>query len=640
MEHLMENKASRHIYIDNIPLDQAYERYKSAFRLTEEVQCIDVRMSLGRITAGAIKAPISSPHYHSAAMDGIVLQSEVTESANERNPVFLKEGEDFAYINTGYPIPDRYNAVIMIEDVIPVENGIVKILEPAHSWQHIRLVGEDIAAGEMILPSHHKIRALDIGALLSGGVEEIEVIKKLIVGIIPTGNEVTRDTRNLKKGQIIDSNSGMFHGLIEECGAVPKIYDLIPDDPTSLKAAVMTALQECDMLIINAGSSAGSKDYTVDVISDLGTVVVHGIAIKPGKPTILGVINEKPVLGIPGYPVSAYFSFHIFAEKILADHYKSDRSLQELEIMLSKRIVSSLKHEEYVRMTLGQIEGRWIGTPLQRGAGNTSSLVRADAVLVIPRNIEGYEAGELLLVQLLKPVSEIRKRTVLIGSHDMMLDCIGDMIPITSAHTGSMGGIMAIRKKECHIAPIHLIDEDTGNYNEKWIAKYFPNRDVSIIQGVQRIQGLILSKGNPKNIDKFADIARHDVKFVNRQRGSGTRYLIDFMRKKADISTESIDGYELELNTHMAIATAVKSGAADVGIGTYAAASSLELEFIPIGNENYDFLVRDSDLELSEVKDFIGILKSNKLRERLDQMGGYGFEGIGIIRKTEVGYDG
>jgi putative molybdopterin biosynthesis protein len=638
MEGFVENKEKRNVYIDNMPKEEAIYRFMQRLSISGASEKVQVRDSLGRVTAEAIYAAISSPHYHSAAMDGIKLKTSITEGANERQPKILKEHIDFEYVNTGQPIDGEYDAVVMIEDVIPVDIGIVKIIEPAYPWQHVRLVGEDIAVGEMLLPSKHQIRALDMGALLSAGIESILVLKPMSVGIIPTGNEITRDINNLTKGQIIDSNSGMFAGLVKEAGGIATVYSPVGDETVKLKEAIIKALEENDLIIVNAGSSAGTKDYTSLVISELGEVVIHGIAMKPGKPTILGVVNDKPVIGIPGFPVSAYFAFMTFVAPIIRQVSKEKSIENKIFVNLSKRIVSSLKHEEYVRMTLGCINDRWIGTPLQRGAGNTTSLVKADGVLTIPRNIEGYEVGECLEVTLMKSLSEIKNRTVFIGSHDLMLDIIGDMISISSAHVGSLGGLLALQKGECHLAPIHLLDEDTGKYNENWVRKFFPNGKVSIIEGVKRLQGLIVLNNNPKNITGIKDLLRKDIRFVNRQKGSGTRQLVDFLLKKHQIESEKIEGYHLEMNTHMAIAVAIDSGAADIGVGSYSAAKSLGLTFIPIGYENYDFLVRDENLEDELVVLFLNTLKSEYFQNSLIKLGGYEIENIGCIKKAGNDY--
>ncbi|TCO77405.1 molybdopterin biosynthesis protein [Marinisporobacter balticus] len=635
MEHLRDDHSKRNIYIDNQPRLKAIEAYEEKLKQSKKQEEVSVYQSLGRITAQAVFANISSPHYHSAAMDGIAVLAEKTYGANERSPVILKESVDFCYINTGNPVADGYDAVIMIEDVIPEGEGLIKLLVPAHPWQHVRTVGEDIVKGEMIIPSGHKIRAIDIGALLSGGVVVINVLCPVKVGIIPTGNELTRDIETLEKGQIIDSNAWMFQGLVTEAGGLPTVYEPVEDNMKQLEEVICKAINENDFVIVNAGSSAGSKDYTVDIIRSLGEVIVHGIAMKPGKPTILGIIDNKGIIGIPGYPVSAYFSFRNFVEPFIRKLSGSPNDDEKTKAVLSKRIVSSLKHEELVRVTLGKVNGQLIATALNRGAGNTTSLVRADGVLTVPIHVEGIEAEENVEVQLLKPLEIIEKRAVFIGSHDIIIDILSDMMPISSSHVGSFGGLMAKRKGECHIAPIHLMDEATGDYNDAFVKKYFEDGTMSIISGVKRLQGIMVKKGNPKQIKGFADLSRDDVIFVNRQRGSGTRQLLDYELKKQKIDPKEVNGYDWEVNTHMGVAVAVDSNAVDVGLGIYAAADNMGLDFIPVGYEAYEFLVSNDDLNDDRIKKFLEIITSDIFKSSVLSLGGYQLDDIGTIRKIE-----
>jgi putative molybdopterin biosynthesis protein len=420
--------------------------------------------------------------------------------------------------------------------------------------------------------------------------------------------------------------------MVIEAGGTPKIYSPVDDHPDSLREAIVKGVADNDMLLINAGSSAGSKDYTVKIIKELGQVIVHGIAIKPGKPTILGVIQQKCVIGIPGYPVSAYFSFETFVKPIIEQYSGISSQTENCEAYLSQRVNSSLKHEELVRVTLGEINGRYIATPLNRGAGNTMSLVKADGVLTIPRHYEGIENGTKVNIRLLKPISNISRRLVIIGSHDIILDVISDLMPITSGHVGSLGGIMAMKKEECHIAPIHLLNEEDGTYNDSYVTKYFEPGTMAIISGVKRLQGLMVQKDNPKNIQTFQDLIRDDVSFVNRQRGSGTRQLLDFELKANKINHEKIDGYQREMNTHMAVAATVSSKGADVALGTFSAAKAMDLDFVPVGYEAYEFLVRKKFLEDSRVLRFISTLQSEGFIKTLDHIGGYKLEDVGNIR--------
>jgi putative molybdopterin biosynthesis protein len=622
----------RNTYIDNVDVDKALGTYLEELSIQGESEEIPVYDSLGRITWEAIYAKVSSPAYNASAMDGIAVTSKRTEGANESKPLTLVEGADFKYVNTGNPIKDPYDAVIMIEDVLQGEEGQVQILRPAYPYQHVRQIGEDIVATEMILPSRHKIRPMDIGALISGGIERVNVYKSPRIGIIPTGSEIVEDASQVREGTIIDSNSHVFKGLVESLGGVAKRYPPTEDDYEKLKDLISQAVVDNDMIIINAGSSAGTKDFTVNLIQELGKVVVHGVALKPGKPTILGIIKGKPVIGIPGYPVSAFMVFDVFAKPLILKYLGEQGEIYETtEAFLSRRMVSSLKNKEIVRVTLGKVKDRLIATPLSGGAGVSMSLVKADGLGIIPRNVEGYEAGDRIKVELLKPISSIRDKILSIGSHDLVMDIVADMMKLTSSHVGSMGGILSLRRDECHLAPIHLLDMETGEYNTSYVKKYFPGKRMALIKGIQRSQGFIVQKGNPHDIKGCADLAREDVIFANRQRGAGTRVLLDYHLKMENVNPEEIRGYQREFTTHMAVAAAVKNNTAITGLGVYSAAKAMDLDFIPLANEDYDFLVQGDSLEMEQMQEFIGIIKSMEFKDRVNDLGGYGFENTGEI---------
>ena len=634
-------RLERNIYLTNVEVEQALSLF---FKKVEEylgeecVEEVEVIKSKGRITAQAVFARVSSPNYNASAMDGIVVEAERTFGATEGNPLTLKEGEDFQYIDTGDPIVHPYNAVIMIEDVIALDDGSIQIIGPASPWQNIRPIGEDIVAHEMIIPSHHRVRPMDIGAMLSGGITHITVFKKPRVAIIPTGTEMVEPGEALEEGNIIESNSRVFEGLVEELGGEPRRIPPIPDDYELLKEGIWKAIQENDLVLINA-----VPPQEVRIIRENWwrnwEVLVHGIATKPGKPTILGIIQGKPVIGIPGYPVSAYFIFETFAKPLIQRMLGGRReSTQEVDAFVAKRIVSSLQYREYVRIKLGKVKDRLIATPLSRGAGVTMSLVRADGLLIIPQNSEGIEAGEKVRVTLLKDLEEIENTLVSIGSHDLIMDIIANQMAkandrhfLSSAHVGSMGGIMALKRGEAHMAPIHLLDGSTGEYNIPFVRRYLANERMALIKGVKRIQGFMVPRGNPKNIKDFHDLKQKGIIFVNRQRGAGTRLLVDYMLEKEGIDPEGIAGYHREMTTHMAVAAAITSNTADVGVGVYSAAKAMGLDFIPIGEEHYDFLIPVEYLELELVRAFIEVITSQDFKEELMEMEGYGFEGIGEI---------
>lgn len=634
----------RNIYLSNIEVGQAFELLMEATRpcfenLNKEV--IKVIDSLDRITYHPVFAKYSSPNYNASAMDGIAVKALNTFGASEGNPIHLKLNDDFIYIDTGDPIIEPFNAVIMIEDVVEIDENTIEIIKGAAPWQHIRPIGEDIVANELIITANHVIRAVDLGAMLSGGIEEIEVYQRPKIGIIPTGTEIVEPGESMKVGSIIESNSRVFEGMIKKLGGITHRYKPVSDDYQLLKERISKAIRENDMVIVNAGSSAGSEDYTVSLVREIGEVLVHGIATKPGKPTILGIIEGKPILGIPGYPVSAFFVFETFASpliKAFQGQTMEDRPI--VEAVVSKRIISSLQHREYVRMKLGKVEDKLIATPLNRGAGVTMSLVRADGVLVIPQHSEGVDGGELVQIELLKSINEINNTIVSIGSHDLLLDIMGNLMHqdnsryfLASAHVGSLGGIMALKRGEAHLAPIHLLDDTDGNYNVSFIKRYLDGIEMSLIRGVKRIQGFIVKKGNPKGIRGFEDFLENDIQFVNRQRGAGTRILVDYQLKLKGIDPEKISGYDREMTTHMAVAAAISSNLADIGVGVLSAAKSMGLDFIPIGEESYDFAIPTKYVQEDMIQQFIKTLKSSAFKAALDELEGYKLEDTGEVVK-------
>lgn len=628
--------AKRNLYLDTKSVEEAAELYLNALRpvITIQYETIPVTESLNRVTRHATYAKYSSPLFNASAMDGIAVISERTVAATEVAPVTLKEKEDYIVVDTGDPIRPPYDAVIMAEDLVETKDG-VQITASAAPWQHVRPIGEDIVAGEMILPSRHKIRPIDVGVLLSAGITRIEVVKRPRAAIFPTGTEIIEPEDTPREGSIIESNSRMFENMVIEAGGEARRFPPIIDDYEQIRDNIAKAVREYDMVIVNAGSSAGTEDYTVHVLRELGEVIVHGVAIKPGKPVILAVVEGKPVIGLPGYPVSAYIGFENFVLPVLA--MMGQTALKKNEVVtasVSKRLVSSLRHKEYVRVKVGKVGDKMVAAPLARGAGAAMSLVRADGFCVIEQNSEGVEAGEPVQVELYRDKAEVENTVVIIGSHDLILDVAADMMPnlhpgmfVSSTHVGSMGGLMALKRKEAHLAPIHLLDEETGEYNLSYIRRLFGSGKIALIKGVGRTQGILVKKGNPLGIKGIEDLP--GCRYVNRQRGAGTRVLFDYKLKQLGIAPEQINGYEREAATHMAVAAAVGSDGADAGMGILSAAKAMDLDFIPVGPEEYDFAVPLEYLELPHIKAFIEILKMDEFHKRLDELGGYTYERAG-----------
>ena len=618
-------------YLNNLPLDEAKSKYYGHLTnvgFSGKTETVPVTDACGRVIKNAAYAHICSPHYNASAMDGVAVKAEITFTASERTPVTLTPA-DYTVVDTGDPLPENADAVIMVEDLIENGEGCYEIISSVVPWQNVRQVGEDICMGDMIAPSGTVLTPSLCGALLAGGITEIEVIKKPLVGIIPTGDEIVPPTAEPGTGDIIEFNSTVFKGMLGEMNANARVYPITPDKKDLIKAALEKALCECDIVLVSAGSSAGRDDYTSEIIASIGTVLVHGIAIKPGKPAVLGEALGKPVIGLPGYPVSAIVIMDEIVSGVVAMYYgKTKLPRETVKAVLAKKIVSSLKYSEYVRVSLGRINGRLSASPLARGAGVITSFTKADGVLIVPQNCEGIEAGEEIEVRLNKPLCEIENTLIVTGSHDPLIDEVADFLAkkgapfrVCSTHVGSMGAIYTVRDGLAHMGGIHLLDTKTGIYNKSYVEKYLPEGKAVTVKGVGRIQGLMVQKGNPLKIKEFADIK--NARYVNRQRGAGTRILCDYLLEINGLAPQDINGYHNEEFTHTAVAALIAAGNADAGLGIYSAAKMYDLDFIPICNETYEFLVDKNELENPMVKAFLEVLYSDEFHKRLIEMGGY-----------------
>jgi putative molybdopterin biosynthesis protein len=630
---------TRRIYKTNISLQDAQKiwfDFIDSFNPVE-TETIPVSRALRRVTAGAVLAKISSPFYHSSAMDGYAVRYDETFGASETNLLQLKLYEQAIPVNTGDPVPGGCNAVIMVEDV-NVTGECIEISEPATPYQHVRPVGENIVQTELILPENHTIRPVDIGAMISGGNDMVNVRKRPVAAVIPTGSEIVEPGAPLETGNIIDSNSYMIGAQVEQWGGQYIRSEIAPDNKEQLMGIVLEAVEKSDVVVIIAGASAGTRDFTPNVVAELGTVFVHGISIKPGKPVLLGMIKEKPVIGLPGYPVAAYMTFEFFGRPLI--HHLLGIEPERCEILkakLSRPVASSLGQEEFLRVKVGKVGDNYVATPVGRGAGALMTLQRADGIVQVPAMNEGIAPDTEVEVSLIRTKSEINNTVVIIGSHDNTLDVLANVLKrkfpsysLSSAHVGSMGGIMAIKKSEAHVAGTHLLDEVSGEYNIPFVKKLLKDVPLRLISLVYRQQGLIVPKGNPKNITEINDLTRNDVIFINRQPGSGTRLLTDKCLKDMCIDKDNIKGYDKEEYTHMGIASAVVSGSADTGMGILTAAIALDLEFIPVAKERYDLVVRRDYLESPIMKAFLQIISSdNEFRNAVTSLGGYDVSDMG-----------
>ena len=630
--------SKRNIYLKMKTLKEAREilfnRFYHLGMLSGET--VSVPDSVGRVLAEPVFAKLSSPNFHAAAMDGIAVKAEITYGAGETRPKNLIKDKDAFFVNTGHVLPEGTNAVIMIEQVNALDDQNLQIESPAFPWQHVRKMGEDIVATELLFPQNHVITPYCIGALLSGGVFEVKVRKKPKILIIPTGSELVdwqdMDLKDFLPGRVLETNSFVLGKLAEASGGQYVRSEKVADDPEKIAKVIDEAVKSDFHIVLTVGgSSAGSEDYSNEVISRMGEVLVHGVTMMPGKPLVMGIIGEKPIFGIPGYPVSAIIAFEQFVRPLILKMTGQPETQRPLvEVYPTKKIASKLGVEEFLRVKLGQVGDRIVATPLPRGAGMITSITEADGIIRVPNHSEGIKENELAQAELLKPLSSIKNTIVIVGSHDNSLDILADQIKakhshiaLSSSHVGSMGGLMAIKKGVCHLAGSHLLDTSDGSYNKSYVKRYLPDMPVKLVNLVMRDQGLILLPNNPKNIKGIEDLERNDITFINRQGGSGTRILLDYRLKQLNIDPGNIKGYDTDEFTHMSVAAAVLSGRADVGLGIYAAAKALGLDFIPVVTEQYDLVIPDAYFDSENINILLDIIKTPVFKKQVEALGGY-----------------
>ena len=656
----------RNIYLSKLTLKEAQEKFnKTLFKYkliqTLKRELISTENSLGRITSEPIFAKISSPYYQAAAMDGVVVRARDTYGASESSPIILKANQNFHFINTGNLIPFSFNAVIKIEDInlLNKVNGEknrdisndfinnlreedvkeIKIYSAAFPGQHIRNIGEDVVANQLIITVNHRIRPVDIGALLAGGVNQFFVRKRPKIAIIPTGDELISSGKEIIPGKIIEYNSKIINGLIHEWGGEARVYEIVKDIPLDLKRILLEAASQNDVVVVLAGSSAGSKDFTSEIVKSIGEVVVHGVAIMPGKPTILGIIDDTPLIGLPGYPVSAIISAEQFLKPLVFQQLGLNvKRREEIKVHMAHKVVSHLGDEEFLRVKLGNIDGKIMAYPLSRGAGVVTSLVEADALIRIPLLKEGIDFGEEVEAELLEDLNRIKNNIIVTGSHDLILDILRNELQeessdfnLISFNVGSMGGVLALKQKRTHLATAHLLDPESGEYNLPYIKKMCPQRELKVVNLTYREQGIMVKRGNPKNIKGIDDLVKKGIKFINRQKGSGTRVLLDYLLKNKSINPLDIPGYSQEVYTHLMVASAVAEGNVDIGLGILSAAKVFGLDFVPVIKERYDIIIPKEYYSSLKIQKILAIIKSRKFQKKVLNLGGYDLSQSGKV---------
>jgi putative molybdopterin biosynthesis protein len=646
------------VYLHDVPLPEAQARFADALVeaglggvLAIETIPLD-EAALGRVLAEAVWAKISSPHYHASAMDGFAVRAKETVGAQPSTPLSLTIGHQAKYVDTGDPLPEGFDAVIPIENVESLDRkgkvvgdirkpAKIRIRSAVAPWASVRPMGEDIVATQLVLAAGEVLRPVDLGAIAAAGIRELQVARQPRVAVLPSGTELVPIGTTLKPGDILEYNSIVLAAQVRGWGGLPTRFAIVPDDFEVLLERVAGAAREHDLVLLNAGSSAGAEDYSARVVEKLGTLLVHGVAVRPGHPVILGMIRDGerrvPIVGVPGYPVSAALTGEIFVEPLLARWIgRRPLELAVLDAQLTHKISSPGGDDDYVRVVVGKVGEKTLAAPLARGAGVITSLVKADGLLLLPGGVQGVEAGEKVSIHLYRSQAEIERTIFCIGSHDLTLDLLAQFLSgrgrrLTSANVGSQGGLIALQRGEAHLSGSHLLDPDTGEYNLSYLPRYLPGVPVRLTALVGREQGLLVKRGNPLGIQSLVDLVRPDVRFVNRQRGAGTRVLLDYQLKLNEIPTEEILGYNQEEYTHLGVAAAVASGRADCGLGIAAAAQALDLDFVPLFQERYDLVVPMVFADGPLLEPLWEIIAGDEFRKAVARMPGYDVSVMGKV---------
>jgi putative molybdopterin biosynthesis protein len=601
----------RVIFHDLIALDEAVDvLLRSVGPLgTEEVP---LEEAYGRSLAVDVYSPVDVPPFDRSTVDGYAVSSSDLAGASELAPVSLAlkgrvEAGDFprfelsrgeaAEVATGAPIPRGADAVVMVE-YTSERAGSVVFYRSAYPGENIMPAGSDFSAGELLLRRCTKLTQREIGVLAAAGLRRVKVYRRPRVAIISTGNELAEPGDPLAPGKLYDVNTFSIAAAVLEAGGVPIIAGRIPDDASTYRRAVEDALGKGDVVLISGGTSAGMADLTYRVLGELGEVLFHGIKVRPGKPTVAARVGGRLVVGLPGYPSSALMIFHaVVRPALLAMQCLRPEPPAVYRARLSVKTEGAKGRRSLYPVVLIDRGGGLAAYPLNAESGAISVLARADGYIVIPEDVEFLDEGEEVEVRLFeryRPAS-----LYFIGSNDIFLDRILARFDVKAVYVGSMGGVLAVKRGEADVAGTHMLDPETGQYNAP-IVERLGVRGAVLVRGFAREQGLVVARGNPKGIGGFEDLLRQDVVMVNRSRGTGTRTLLDLHLERIarargtslEELAKSIRGYTYEVRTHTAVAAAVAQGRADVGLAIRYAAELYGLDFIPVGWEVYDLLIR------------------------------------------------
>ena len=611
-------------YLTLIPFEKALHLLKSSFSSPGRTETIPVTESLGRAIATPVYARYSVPEVNLAAMDGIAVKSRDTFGAGDQCPVTLT---DVARVNTGNILPSQFDAVVMIEDTWET-GGSFQVRKAASPWQHVRPAGEDIREGRLVLPRGHVVRAFDIGALATYGIAEVEVTSARI-GIIPTGSELVPLGKRPAPGQVVESNTIMAQVLLESMGAVCDRMPIVPDDPGQIREALVQAAERNDIVIISAGSSAGTRDFTAGAIAATGELIFHGVAVKPGKPMMLGKIKGKPVIGLPGYPLAAQTVLREFAVPLLEHWGLAPFPRYSVRAQLATPLASDLGFDEFVPVSVGRIGKKYWGIARSRGAVVQMSTVRSNGYAHIPAPVEGYDAEHELEVYLTTDPANIERTLIFTGAIDPVLEELGNIthdqgLFIHTASTGNTSAILSLTRRSGHAAPMGLpafsLLKDCGS-----LLPHLEAMDLVFVNVATQNQGIV-------SVREVRLDALDEVCWVNSRRDTPARLLFDNLLKSRHLTPAAIRGYENEAAFPGSVAAAVKAGQADAGICSEWLAVKHGLRFLPVAQEQYELVMRREMLADPRILNLITLVKSPAFRSRLESAGAYQTTLTGRVR--------
>jgi putative molybdopterin biosynthesis protein len=600
-------------YLSLTSLDEALRLLRTSFPHPAGIETVPLMQSLGRVVAAPVYATYSVPEVNIAAMDGIAVRSSDTLGAAEQSPVTL---DHVARVNTGNIIPPGFDAVVMIEETWN-QGGRFQVRKAAVPGQHIRMAGEDIREGQLVLAPGHQVRAFDIGALATYGIIELDV-RAVKVGIIPTGSELVPLGVRPAPGQVVESNTLMAQVFVGEMGASCTKYPIVPDDPEKIGETLGSAIVSNDLVVISAGSSAGTRDFTAGVIESLGELVFHGVAMKPGKPAMLGRIGGRPVLGLPGYPLAAQTVLRELAAPLLESWGLRAPPRCLMRARLSQALGSDLGFDEFAPVSIGRIRDTLWGIPHSRGSAVQMATVKANACVHIPAQAEGFDAGQELEVTLTTDPDSIERTLLLVGAMDPTLGELASLahargLFLHAGRAGNLGGLLALRRGCCHAAPLGLPPPDLLPFCG-FIGRYLPEDRLAFIHiasipvGIASLQGL-----------GFGDLT--GVRYINAKKDSRPRLILDALLASRGIDPSLIDGYSRESASPRDAVGAVRAGLADATLCTPEVAAGTSLSFQPVTCEDYGLAIPADLLGDPRIGSLRDLVNSRELRLRLEELG-------------------